>query len=128
MSEQVLEKAVRKFIFLRDEKKKITDRHKEELAPLNEAMKKIETLTMGVLIKQGSMNSKTPAGTVYLSTTTRPKIMDWKELRPFILENDLIDMMQMKLTPEAVDQYRESTGELPPGVAITSETFARFKK
>ena len=68
MSEQVLEKAVRKFIFLRD------------------------------------------------------------ELRPFILENDLIDMMQMKLTPEAVDQYRESTGELPPGVAITSETFARFKK
>jgi hypothetical protein len=128
MTEQVLEKAVRKFIFLRDEKKKIQDRHKEELAPYNEAMKQIETLTLGVLLKQGSMNSKTPAGTVYLSTTVRPKIDDWKLLRPFLLDNDLIDMMQMKLTPEAVDQFRESTGELPPGVVITSETFARFKK
>jgi hypothetical protein len=128
MTEQVLEKAVRKYIFLRDEKKKIQDRHKEELAPYNDAMKKIETLTLSVLQKQGTESSRTKAGTVYTSTTVRPKISDWKLLRPFILENDLIDMMQMKLTPEAVDQFLESTGELPPGVVISSETFARFKK
>ena len=128
MTDQVLEKAVRKFIFLRDEKKKIADRHKEELAPYNEAMKNIENLVQAVLLKQGSESARTKSGTVYLSTTVRPKITDWKLLRPFILDNDLIDMMQMKLTTDAVEQYRESTGELPPGVVISSETFARFKR
>ncbi|HAY46937.1 MAG TPA: hypothetical protein DCY55_11735 [Gammaproteobacteria bacterium] len=128
MTDQVIERAVAKFIELRDKKKVLTDEHKLILAPYNEAMTKIENLVLAELQKAGVQNMKTPAGTTYQSTTVRPKIDDWKLLRPFILDNDLIDMMQMKLTPEAVEQYRESTGELPPGVVITSETFARFKK
>lgn len=39
---QAMAKAVEKYILLRDEKKRIQDKHKEELAPLNDAMSKIE--------------------------------------------------------------------------------------
>lgn len=128
MSEKLIEKAVMKYIHLRDQKKQITDKHKEELLPYNEAMSKIENLVLALLQKQGASNIKTAAGTVYTSTVVRPKITDWKILRPFILENDLIDMMTLKLAPDAVDQFRESTGDLPPGVVITTEINARFKK
>lgn len=123
-----LERAVEKFIFLRDKKKEITDRHKEELKPLNEAMIALEAAVQKALIAQGASNVKTPHGTAYLSTTVRPQITDWKELRPFILENDLIDMMVQKLAPAAVEEFLESQGQLPPGVNQTSETFCRFKR
>ena len=128
MADQLIEKAVQKYIQMRDDKREIQDQHKDQLAPYNEAMKKIEDLVLGVMIQKGANSIKTPKGTVYTSTTVRPKIDDWKELRPFILENDLIDMMVLKLSPDAVEQFRESTGDLPPGVVITSETYARFKK
>ncbi|RLC12730.1 MAG: hypothetical protein DRI24_16975 [Deltaproteobacteria bacterium] len=128
MTDQRIEKAVAKFIKLRDDKKALQDQHKEQLAPYNEAMTKIEALVLALLIKQGANSIKTPAGTVYTSTTTRPKIDDWRVLRPFILENDLIDMMIQKLSPDAVEQFKEATGDLPPGVVVNSETFARFKK
>ena len=44
MTDQVIERAVAKFIELRDKKKVLTDEHKLILAPYNEAMTKIENL------------------------------------------------------------------------------------
>ena len=123
-----IDKAVEKFIALRDAKKVIQDRHKEELRPMNEAMLSIETAVQRILISQGATNMKTPAGTAYLSTTTRPSITDWSVTRGFILENDLIDMMVQKLTPSAVEEYVEGNGQLPPGVVMTSDINCRFKR
>lgn len=125
---QAMAKAVEKYILLRDEKKRIQDKHKEELAPLNDAMSKIENAVQKILINQGATNSKTPAGTAYLSTTKRPKVVDWSELKPFLIENDLLDMMTRSLSATAVDEFYESTGDLPPGVTVTSETNCRFKR
>jgi len=128
MAEAALAKAIEKFIALRDEKREMQDRHKEELAPINEAMGKIENAVQRILLKQGATNSKTPAGTAYLSTTTKPKVVDWSELKPFLVQNDLLDMMTRALSASAVNEYYESTGELPPGVTVTSETNCRFKR
>ncbi len=125
---QVIAKAVEKFVALRDAKKAIQDRHKEELRLINEGMVAIENAVQRIMLQQGASNMKTPHGTAYLSTTTRPSITDWKELRPFILEHDLIDMMVNKLTPAAVEEFVESQGNLPPGVIMTSETNCRFKR
>lgn len=125
---KAIERAVEKFIQLRDKKKEITDGHKEELKPLNEAMIAIENAVQRILIDQGASNIKTPHGTAYLSTTTRPIVEDWSKLKPFILKNDLLDMLVRKVSPDAVTEFKESTGELPPGVVTNSETYCRFKR
>jgi hypothetical protein len=123
-----IDKAVEKFIALRDAKKIIADRHKEEMRPFSEAMTKIETAVQKILIQQGASNIKTPGGTAYLSTTTRPQIQDWKVCKEFLLANDLIDMLVQKLSPSAVEEFVESQGDLPPGVIQTSDTNCRFKR
>jgi hypothetical protein len=123
-----IDKAVEKFIQLRDAKKIIADRHKEEMRPYNEAMTKIETAVQKILIQQGATNMKCPGGTAYLSTTTRPQIQDWKIVREFLLDNDLIDMMVQKLSPTAVEEFVDSQGDLPPGVIQTSDINCRFKR
>jgi hypothetical protein len=123
-----IEKAVEKFIQLRDAKKVIADRHKEEMAPYNEAMTKIETAVQRILIEQGGNSIKTPCGTAYLSTVTRPVIENWKLTRAFLAEHDLWDMMVQKLAPSAVEEFVEGNGELPPGVIQTSDTNCRFKR
>ncbi len=123
-----IDKAVEKYIQLRDSKKAIADRHKEELKPYNEAMQKIEAGVQKILLGQGGNSIKTPNGTAYLSTTTRPVIQDWAVTRKFILEHDLIDMMVQKLSPTAVEEFVEGHDQLPPGVIQTSDTNCRFKR
>jgi hypothetical protein len=123
-----VDKAVEKYISLRDAKKVIADRHKEEMKPYNDAMTKIEAGVQKILIGQGGNSMKTPYGTAYLSTVTRPVIQDWKVCKQFILDNDLIDMMVQKLSPAAVEEFVESQGDLPPGVIQTSDTNCIFKR
>ena len=127
MSES-LRKAVAKYIALRDEKKALAAVHKEELAPLNEAMLKIENAVQRLLLSQGALNMKTPSGTAYLSTTTKATIQDWSVFRAYMLEHDLLDMMEQRVSMEAVREFKEANGGLPPGIATTDAISTRFKR
>ena len=123
-----LQNAVEKFIALRDKKKDLVAQHKEELKPLNEAMLKIEAAVQNVLLKQGAQNIKTTAGTAYLSKTTKASVVDWSVFKPYMIEHDLLDMMEHRVSKDAVVEFAEEHGHLPPGID-TNETLAtRFKR
>lgn len=124
---------IAEFRALRDKKKEITDRHKEELAPLNERMAKIESGMRMYLLKIGDGDDKahlaTSAGTAYLSTTTRSKIDDWPVFKKFMLDEGMVDMVEHRVSNEAVTSYMEANdGALPPGVSISQDINCRFKK
>ena len=124
---EALKHAVKKYIALRNEKKRIKDRHAEELRPLNDAMIKLEAAVQKFLQSQGVDSAKTPVGTAYLSRTSRAKVTDWPVLRDFVKEHDLLDILEHRVSKDAIEEYAESTGELPPGVDITVEVNTRFR-
>ena len=128
MSEEIVSRACAAYIKLRDQKKEITSRHKEELAPLNATMQKLENAMHRKLLEAGARNIATDNGTVYLSTTLKATIKDWGAFRDFMLSNDLIDMMEHRVSKDAVREYREANGALPPGVHITEDINTRFKR
>lgn len=127
MSEAV-RRVIAEYIALRDEKKAIQEKHKEELAPVNRKMEKIEAALLKRLQKDGAKNIATPDGTVYITTVTKAKVEDWSVFRPFILQHDLVDMMEQRVSKNAIEEYIEANGDVPPGIAISTENFARIKR
>jgi len=123
-----IEQGVAGYIKLRKLKQEMQERHKEELAPINKKMNTIETWLLGQLQKENADNIKTPSGTVYQSTLVKPKINDWSSLLDHIKQHELWGMLEHRVSKAAVEEYMESTGDAPPGVEITRETFARIRK
>ena len=116
------------YIRLRDEKKRIAERQKEELAPLNAKLKKMEAWLQSQLQAQDALNMKTEHGTVYLSTTVSAKVEDRDVFFEFVREHDLWAMLTSAVSKDAVEEYIESTGDVPPGVSVNRETNARVRK
>ncbi len=116
------------YIRLRDEKKAIAERHKEELAPMNAKLKKMEAWLQQQLQAQDALNMKTEHGTVYLSTTVSAKVEDRDAFFEFVREQDMWAMLTSNVSKDAVEEFIESTGDVPPGVSVNRETNARVRK
>ncbi len=112
---------------LRNEKKRITERQKEELAPLNAKMSKMEAWLQAQLQAQNALNMKTAHGTVYLSTTVKAKVEDRDVFFEFVRANDMWAMLTSNVSKDAVEEFIESTGDAPPGVSVNRETNARVR-
>ena len=126
---EAIKNAIDKYIALRDKKKEMATKHKEELAPINNAMARVEAAMQRILLQQGAKNISTTSGTAYLSTTVKATIQDWTAFKQYVDENDLIDMMEHRVSKEAVEEFRDAQdGALPPGIAITETIATRFKR
>jgi hypothetical protein len=123
-----LEKAVAAYRQIRDKKKAIQDKHKEELAPLNANLQKLENWFLMQLNEQGADHVGTESGTVYKSTIVKPVVRDWMALRNHIEAERLWGLLEQRVSKTGVEEYMAAVGNAPPGVEITQETFARVRK
>lgn len=109
------------YVQLRNQKKEIEKGHKEELAPLNEAMKKLEAFILSELNKQGLDSAAASGATVYKSVRSTVKTVAWDDFFQFVQENEAWEFLTRKPVASMVKDYLEEEGHLPPGVAISSE-------
>lgn len=89
-------KLINWYIKLRDEKKEIEERHKQELQPYKEKMEKIEAALLKQMQEQGVKNFKSQGGTAYVTTTYSVSVADREELMNFVKENDRWDVLDIK--------------------------------
>ena len=80
-----IEEVVNRYIALRDEAAVIAKRHKEELAPINDKMEKIETWLLAKMNQDGVDSYKTPVGTPYKSVTNSVTLEDSHVFKQFVL-------------------------------------------
>lgn len=114
-----VEQAVDGYRKLRDLKKDMQDKHKEELAPINSKMEKIENFLKDQLNNAGCDSMKTSAGTVFKSRLSSVKVDDWEETLKFIQENELWHMLEKRLAKASVEEFVEGNGHDVPGTHIT---------
>ena len=115
-----MDKRIEQFIKLRDKIKEIEDRHKEELAPYNEAREQLEGLFLEHLNNTGSDKVGTEAGTVYRSEKKSAPLADKAAFWTFVVSQGLWDMLDYKANPTQVDEYIKKTGSPPPGVNFST--------
>ena len=123
-----IDQLVEAFVALRDQKKEMEERHKEELAPTVRRMDMALKLIEQIMNEQGVESVRTRFGTPYKTVLSRVKITDWEAARNFVDENNLGHWYTRSLSKEGVETYLEEYGELPPGVDITRITNINVKR
>ena len=116
------------YIKLRDKKKEMAERHKEELAPLTGYMAKIEALLLSHLNEQGQESVRTENGTFFKTLRDSVIIDNWEEAWDFIMDNGMEHMIEHRLNKTAVKAFLEANNELPPGVRIENEIVVQVRR
>lgn len=124
---EAIRAAIQKYRQLREDKKVMEARHKQELAPIVATMEKIEAALHAALLKMGANNVATPAGTAYFSTVTTLKVEDWEASLTQVVEHQLWHMLERRLSKTAVEQYVSAHNENFPGTQLTSEQVLRIQ-
>lgn len=114
-----LDAITEKYIKVRDAKKKIQEKHKKELEPINKAMELAEASILQELDKIGAESVNTKFGTVYKKVNTSTNIADAQLFFDFIKTGEHWNMLQRRLNNSTVAEFIETTGNVPPGVDIT---------
>lgn len=115
-------------IQLREQKEDLAKRHKEELAPINERVQKLEAWLHKQLIDQGLQNFKGKSGTAFLQTSTSVKVEDFEALLAWIQSQNAWEFLEKRASKSVVQDYVEAHGEVPPGLNINSEIELRVRR
>ena len=111
-----MEKVVRVYIRLRDQKEALEAECKDKVKPIKENMELIENSLYQWMDEKGVKNVKTSYGTAYQSQVNSVKVTDWQQVRNFIEENDAWDILNRAVNKTAV--VNDYKGEVP-GVQIS---------
>lgn len=123
-----VDEVIAAYLKLREAKESLSDKHKAEMAPLNEKMMKVEGWMQGELQKLGLQNFKGPSGTAYLQTVSSVTSESWDDTLRWILDTGAHEFLERRVSKTAVNEYMEQHGEAPPGISVTRATEVRIRK
>lgn len=123
-----IDEVIKAYVTLRDELDAMKRRQTDEAAPLRDKMHKLEVWLQNQLQQQGLQNFKAATGTAFLKEVTSTTVENWEATLPFIQEKGLWDMLEKRVSKSVVEDYIESTGEIPPGVSVKRETVVQVRR
>lgn len=124
-----LDKVIGGVITLRDKIDALKKLHKEQLAPLNDQMSKLEAFLQMELNKQGVTSfAAKGVGTAYLQNVTSVTTEDWQSTLDWIKASNLWEFLEKRVSKTVVQDYMESQGEVPPGINVRTEVEVRIRR
>lgn len=119
---------IEKYIQLRDKKTQMKSEFEAKLAPIEEAMQKIEAHIMKTLNELGSDRIGGATGVAFKSTQNSATVADKELFRQFVLENDRWELTDIRAAKTAIKEYIDENDDLPPGINWRSETVIRVNR
>jgi hypothetical protein len=123
-----IDEIIEKYVALRDKKARIKAAFQEKTGEIDQAMTQIENLLLKQLQDMGVESFKTKAGTAYTSTRTSASVADWEVFLGFVQDNQAWEMLERRASKTAVDEYRKTTDDLPPGVNWREERVVNIRR
>lgn len=123
-----IDEVIKGYVELRD---RLDARKKEqalELAPMREKMDKIEAWLQNQLQSQGLKNFKGASGTAFLKEVSSATVQDWDATLEFIKSQGRWELLERRVSKTVVEDYAETTGEVPPGVELKRETIVQVRR
>ena len=114
-----MSKLVSRYTELRLLKAKLKKTLDTKLVPVNEEMSEIESEMLKFLSDSGQTSAKTENGSFYKRSESRISVTDAASLTDFILKNEAVDLLQMRVVKSIYDDYIEN-GLNVPGVKVDS--------
>ena len=98
------EKVIQKYLALRTEKEAIEAKTKEKVAGIKANLLKIEAWLKDQMDASGETQKKTPSGTAFITTVDFANVAEWDAVLAFIKENEAWDMLEKRVSKNAVRQ------------------------
>jgi phage host-nuclease inhibitor protein Gam len=123
-----LSEAVNIYIKMRDKKAQMKAEYLASVAPLTEKMDKLEAKLLDVFNKTGTAAVRTEFGTAYTTTRVTASVADREIFMTHVRENDDWALLEVRASKTAVEQYRETNNDLPPGVSTREERVVNVRR
>jgi hypothetical protein len=89
----------------------------KQLADLEEQREAIRLAIKDQMKALGLTSVKTSSGTVSLMKSTRYNTQDWDSFKAFVLEHQVVDLLEKRIAQSNMAQFlEENPGVLPPGL------------
>ena len=124
----MLDEVIERYIALRDRKAALKARYEEEAGKLDAAMTQCEAYIGKELERTGATSLKTKFGTAYFQNRSSATVADWDSLLTWILEKDMLNMLERRVSKAAVDEYIAAHSDLPPGVNYRQERVVNIRR
>jgi len=93
----------------------------KELAELEEQREEIRLAIKDQMKALGLTSVKTSSGTVSLMKSTRYNTQDWDSFKAFVLEHQVVDLLEKRIAQTNMAQFlEENPGVVPPGLNSTT--------
>lgn len=124
-----VEKLTRIYIKIRDAKAQLAERFKEDDDALTDQLNTIKHELLAYCAEHGIESMRTSAGMFYRTTKTRYWTSDWESMHKFILENEVPEFLEKRLSQGVVKQFLEENPEaVPPGLNTDVEYVITVRK
>ena len=101
----------------------------KQLADLEEQREEIRMAIKDQMKALGLTSVKTSFGTVSLMKTTRYNTADWDSFKAFVLEHQMVDLLEKRIAQSNMAQFlEENPGVVPPGLNSVTEFDIRVTK
>jgi hypothetical protein len=118
---------INNYLKLRRKLEKIAERHKQELEPYLELKNQLEVSLLAHLHEAKVDSTKSEAGTAFKATATSVTVKDWNKTLPFIIENELWDLLEGRVAKNAAIEVIEERAAPIPGVEVSQTTVLRVR-
>jgi hypothetical protein len=89
----------------------------KEIADLEEQREAVRLAIKDQMKALGLTSVKTSSGTVSLMKSTRYNTQDWDSFKAFVLEHQVVDLLEKRIAQSNMAQFlEENPGVLPPGL------------
>jgi hypothetical protein len=123
-----LDSMIQRYVALRDKKEAIQEKHKTELAPVNEFLSQLEAHMLEAMNQQGLQNVKSPHGTAFKVTRTSATVSDWEQFLAYVRNNEAWDLLERRVAKLAAQAVIEETQTPIPGVETSSEVCVNVRR
>lgn len=115
VSEQVqADKLASVYIKMRDKRKELLAKYEEEDKKVEAQMILVEEELLKLCKTIGADSIKTQAGTVFRSVRTRYETTDWESMYNFILEHDIPQVLERRISTTNMKQFLDENPTLMP--------------
>jgi Ethanolamine utilization protein EutJ (predicted chaperonin) len=128
MSKVTVDAVVAGYIRLRSEKEAIEREMKEQVEIVKAKMAKLEAWFQQYLDESGQTSAKTREGTVFMTTTDFARVADWDAVLDFIKEREAFDLLEKRVSKNAVRGYIDADGSVPPGINYGSKISVNVRR
>lgn len=124
-----LGKCVKAYLNIKTKRAELSADFDTEDTILKDQQELIKTELLGYLKENDLKSVKTEAGTFYKTVKTRYWTSDWEQMHKFVLEHEVPEFLEKRLSQGVVKQFLEENPEVvPKGLNSDSEFAVTVRK